>query len=112
MFQTGLNTAAHIIHKTAKEHGWWDGEPRELPEILMLAVSELAEALQEYRDMRAPHEIYHNGDKPEGVPIEIADCIIRLLDYCAYAKIDIENAIHTKHQYNITRPYRHGNKKC
>jgi len=48
--------------------------------------------------------------KPEGIPIELADCIIRILDYCAYTGIDIDKAIQIKHEYNKTRPYRHGGK--
>jgi NTP pyrophosphatase (non-canonical NTP hydrolase) len=53
----------------------------------------------------------HGGNKkPEGVPIELADCIIRILDYCGHAGIDIEQAIKIKHEYNKTRPHRHGGK--
>ena len=43
---------------------------------------------------------------------ELADVIIRVLDYCAYAGIDIENVLEVKHEYNKSRPYRHGGKKC
>lgn len=43
---------------------------------------------------------------------ELADVIIRVLDYCGYAGIDIDAAISQKHEYNRTRPYRHGGKKC
>ena len=50
--------------------------------------------------------------KPEGVAVELADCMIRILDYCGHAGIDIEEAIRIKHEYNKTRPYRHGGKKC
>lgn len=50
--------------------------------------------------------------KPEGVAVELADCVIRILDYCGHAGIDIEEAIRIKHEYNKTRPYRHGGKKC
>lgn len=32
--------------------------------------------------------------------------------YCGHAGIDIEEAIRIKHEYNKTRPYRHGGKKC
>lgn len=43
---------------------------------------------------------------------ELADVIIRVLDYCAHAGIDIENVLEVKHEYNKSRPYRHGGKKC
>lgn len=101
---------------------------RELPEILMLCVSELAEALEEYRagkpniyyNVEGEEILYADGEacekherrKPEGVAVELADCMIRILDYCGHAGIDIEEAIRIKHEYNKTRPYRHGGKKC
>lgn len=102
---------------------------------MVLIHSELSEALEEYRNGREPTEIYYtdsvcteNGrlcvpdaedecgayrrGKPEGIPIELADVIIRILDYCGYAGIDIDTAISQKNEYNRCRPYRHGGKKC
>ena len=38
-------------------------------------------------------EVYQEAGKPEGVPIELADAIIRILDYCGYARIDIDAAV-------------------
>jgi NTP pyrophosphatase (non-canonical NTP hydrolase) len=49
--------------------------------------------------------------KPEGLAIELADCMIRIMDYCGGAGIDIEKAIKIKHEYNKTRPFKHGGKK-
>ena len=51
MEKQGLNELAAAVHENAVAHGWWEQE-RELPEILMLCVSELAEALEEYRSGR------------------------------------------------------------
>jgi hypothetical protein len=48
--------------------------------------------------------------KPEGVPSEIADIIIRCLDFCAEQKIDIASVLQHKMQYNATRPALHGKK--
>jgi NTP pyrophosphatase (non-canonical NTP hydrolase) len=48
--------------------------------------------------------------KPEGIPTELADIIIRVLDICANWGIDISAAIADKMAYNETRPYRHGGK--
>lgn len=88
-------------------------EERGFPEVLALIHSEVSEALEEYRNGRLPTEVYTgNNGKPEGIPIELADVIIRVLDYCGYAGIDIDAAISQKHEYNKTRPYRHGGKKC
>lgn len=104
----GLNRFAIRVHENAREHGWWD-EPRTDGEIVALIHSELSEALEEMRDGKPP--IYIEDGKPKGVGVELADAIIRILDYCAAADIDIERAIYIKHQYNKTRPYKHGGKR-
>ena len=110
--QTMLNQLAKEIHENARAHGWWD-EERGFPEILALIHSEVSEALEEYRNGHGATEIYFSDNgKPEGIPTELADVIIRVLDYCGYAGIDIDAAISQKHEYNKSRPYRHGGKKC
>lgn len=48
--------------------------------------------------------------KPEGIATEMADCIIRILDWCGQMGVDIGEVIRIKHEYNKTRPYRHGGK--
>ena len=107
-----LNEWARDIHQNAVEHGWWD-EPRSFGDIVALCHSELSEALEEYRNGHGATEIYFSDSgKPEGIPTELADVIIRVLDYCGYAGIDIDAAISQKHEYNKSRPYRHGGKKC
>ena len=109
---TGINEVAKEIHENARAHGWWD-EERGFPEVLALIHSEVSEALEEYRNGHGATEIYFSDSgKPEGIPTELADVIIRVLDYCGYAGIDIDAAISQKHEYNKSRPYRHGGKKC
>ena len=109
-----LNQWRDEIHALAKEKGWWEGE-RTFGEIIALCHSELSEALEEYRagnySIMYYGECNYKNSKPEGIPIELADCIIRILDYCGKAGIDIEEAVKIKHQYNKTRPYRHGGKR-
>ena len=126
------------VHALAKEKGWWptyrENGPKEvidldkvnIPEKLMLMVSELGEALEEYRkgnvdtwfsvdtDPLATETQINNtiDKKPEGMWIELADVIIRLLDLAGAYDIDMEELVKLKHAYNKTRPYRHGGKKC
>lgn len=106
-----LNQLRDEIHQNAIEHGWWD-EERSFGEIVALCHSELSEAIEEHRNGHLSTEIYYsNEEKPEGIPVELADCIIRILDYCGHEGIDIAQAVITKHEYNKTRPYRHGGKR-
>lgn len=48
--------------------------------------------------------------KPCGIPIELADAIIRIADVCGKHGIDLDTAIKMKLEYNKTRSHRHGNK--
>lgn len=49
--------------------------------------------------------------KPEGELVELADAVIRVMDYCESRGWDLGAAITLKHEYNKTRPFRHGGKK-
>ena len=82
---------------------------------LMLIVGEVAEAHEEIRNGHALTETYypfigHNTivPKPEGVPSELADIVIRCMDFAETYGIDLAAAIIEKSAYNETRPHMHG----
>lgn len=94
------------VHDLAIEKGWYDNSTkREVPELLCLIHAEISEALEGYRQNIPYNE---KGSLPE----ELADTVIRIWDMCEYLGIDIVKEINKKHEFNKTRPYRHGNKKC
>lgn len=61
---------------------------------------------------RSGSALFCKEQKARGYAVEMADCIIRILDWCGKEGIDIDRIISMKHEYNKSRPYRHGGKKC
>ena len=98
------------VHKNAVAHGFWEN-PRTIGELLMLITSEVTEAFEEVRNGHEVNETYYKDGKMEGVPSELADVVIRVMDFCEHYGIELEKAIAEKHQFNKTRPYKHGGKK-
>lgn len=95
----GINKFIKECHRIAQTKGWWN-EERNDGELIALMHSELSEALEALRN-HAPL-----GNIAE----ELADCCIRIFDYCGARGIDLEEALLKKIGFNKTRPYRHGKK--
>jgi NTP pyrophosphatase (non-canonical NTP hydrolase) len=92
------------IHKTAFDKGWWD-EDRNDGEIIALIHSELSEALEALRHGNPP------DDKiPEfsGLEAELADAVIRIMDYAGGKGLDVAGALVRKIEFNETRERKHG----
>lgn len=109
------------IHDLAREKGWWDGYERDDQGHLKLTTdqviskialihAELSEAVEEARKSNYHGMYLGEGGKPEGFVVELADAVIRTLDLCGALGLDLEGAIAAKHEFNKTRPRRHGGK--
>ena len=102
-------------HAISLEKGWYNPPPT-IEGRLILMHSEISEAVEEYRNGERLDAIRYDPSqgaglgKPEGIPIELADIIIRVADFCGWAQIDLEKAVAMKMEYNRTREYRHGGK--
>lgn len=97
-----LNDYAAQCHEDNTK--WWvrpDGTPldRNKGEMLMLMVSEIAEAMEGERkglmDDKLPHR--------KSVEVELADALIRIFDYAAAYGYDLEGAYQEKRAFNATR---------
>lgn len=105
IFSLEWNILAETIHNIAKRNGFWEGD-RNDGEILALVHAEVSEALEAVRK-KIP-------EKSKKIPIffeieeELADIIIRIMDYGEARGWNIPDAILHKVEYNSNRPYKHG----
>lgn len=79
-----LSEIAPEIHQNAVSKGWYEGFDKHdmyhVKNRYMLIISEIAEALEDVRDQKMGVR-YDSHRKPYGFPSEIADIVIRVLDY-------------------------------
>jgi NTP pyrophosphatase (non-canonical NTP hydrolase) len=125
------------IHENARDKGFWDKE-RNLGEMLMLIVSEVAEAMEadrkndyynanaRYRAIRTENSCKWAFDIVDSNPDawrnwfraevkntfedELADACIRIFDLAHARGINLQWHIEQKMRYNATREHMHGKK--
>lgn len=97
--------------KTEEEKGWREHPRQTFGEFIALCHSELSEALEDHRNGRPETQMWEDEKgKPQGIPIELADVLIRIFSRCQASGIPIEEALRWKMSFNDTRPHRHGGK--
>ena len=129
-----MNRLAKKIFEANKKKGFWTDNPkdRNFGEVIALCHSELSEALEADRkgtnasletfeflnqdpqkmgNIDEVNELFKNTFKTyikDTKEDELADTIIRVLDYCGAMNIDIDRHIELKLRYNETRENKHG----
>ncbi|MCP4900065.1 MAG: hypothetical protein GY906_24105 [bacterium] len=102
-----IEEKAREIHAINVEKGFWDdGEGRNHSEMIALMHSELSEALEALRTGEPDKHL----PKLNPVGVELADCVIRIMDYCHAFSIPLGEAIEAKVAFNKGRPHKHGKK--
>ena len=107
LFDYGLDALAAMLHETAKEKGFWDGEYShdKVGNKLALVHSEVTEVLEAIRKSHGSEKIVE----------EMADVIIRLLDVYAAMRNEeqvlhsLDEVLEAKINKNKERPRLHGN---
>lgn len=100
-----VNTLTDICHGASRKAGWWTdittGQPlkRNKGEMLMLMVSELAEA------MEADRKSLNDDHLPQydGLSVELADCLVRICDFVGGFGLKTAEAMADKIEYNANR---------
>lgn len=101
----GIGQLQEAIYKITESKGFWeDGQNRNVGETLALIHSEISEALEAHRKNEVDDKLPHRN----GVEVELADAVIRILDFAHGFGYDIEGAIEEKMEFNSKREYKHG----
>lgn len=107
-FRQEWNLIQAEVYALAVSKGW-HYPPREDGTLIALIHSELSEALEA---LRSPGILMDEKCTAyQVVEVELADAVIRIMDYAASREYDVAGALLAKHEYNRTRSQRHGGKQ-
>lgn len=125
-----LNELGEVALATAQSKGFMKNPNEDLPRQLLMMVSEIAEACEADRgDKFTDEEINDLLSNPPSLisdaefmefyethvkgrfEEEMADLLIRNIQFSAHRKIDLDAHVAAKMRYNSLRPFKHGGKK-
>lgn len=106
LMYNGLVMAQQLSHTIANNAGWYNdpntGEviERNFGEVIALMHSELSEALEAHRKGKQFDDKLTDKD---AIAVELADCIIRIMDTASALNLNIADAYLSKCRYNMER---------
>ena len=100
----GIKMLSAQINRWMSHQGFWTS--RNVGEKLALMHSEISEAME--ADRKGLHSDHIAGFT--GVEEEMADVVIRVLDFCHENDLRLAEAIEAKMRFNLSRPHMHGKK--
>lgn len=114
IFVLAFNGIMNAHGAAMKAKGFWDN--RDIPGaevwvklgLQALIMSESGEATTGIRKNLPDDHLPHRSMEV----CEMADIILRVMDYCAYYNLDVARVLIEKMEHNASRPHKHGDKQA
>lgn len=102
-----VNVLIEQAHQASVDGGWWNDPitdedlrgKRNVPELLMLIVSEISEAMEGYRKDLMDDKLPHH----KMITVELADGLLRIGDLAGSMSLPVGKATEEKRNFNLTR---------